>query len=84
MVVAIAILAFLAFIGWMIFRAVKEKSIKAHFISYGVAVVTGIFTYGYFLSMDLPQLIKIVVSIFIGIILLIVGALYQHRLASRS
>jgi hypothetical protein len=84
MVVAVAVLAFLAFIGWIIFRAVKEKSIKAHFVSYGVAVVTGVFTYAYFLSMDFPQLIKIVVSILLGIILMIVGALYQRRLAGKS
>jgi hypothetical protein len=82
--VAVAVLASLAFIGWIIFRAVKEKSIKAHFVSYGVAVVTGVFTYAYFLSMDFPQLIKIVVSILLGIILIVVGALYQRRLANRS
>jgi hypothetical protein len=84
MVGAIAVLAFLAFIGWIIFRVVKDKSIKAHFVSYGVAVVTGVFAYAYFLSMDLPQLIKIVVSILLGIILMIFGALYQRRLAGRS
>ena len=84
MATAVAVLASLAFIGWIIFRAVKEKSIKAHFVSYGVAVVAGVFTYAYFLSMDFPQLIKIVVSILLGIILIVVGALYQRRLANRS
>ncbi|MFH1646747.1 MAG: hypothetical protein ABID71_03510 [Chloroflexota bacterium] len=83
MATAVAVLATLGFIGWLIFRAVKDKSIKAHFVTYGVAVITGIFTYAYFLSMDLPQLIKIVVSIILGIILIIVGALYQRRLAGR-
>jgi len=84
MATAVAILASLAFIGWIIYRAVKEKSVKAHFVSYGVAVVAGVFTYAYFLSMDFPQLIKIVASILLGIILIVVGALYQRRLASRS
>ena len=84
MATAVAVLASLAFIGWIIFRAVKEKSVKAHFVSYGVAVVTGVFAYAYFLSMDFPQLIKIVVSILLGIILIIVGSLYQRRTASRS
>jgi hypothetical protein len=83
MATAVAVLASLAFIGWIIFRAVKEKSIKAHFVSYGVAVVAGVFTYAYFLSMDFPQLIKIVVSILLGIILIVVGALYQRRLSSK-
>ena len=79
MVVAVAVLASLALIGWIIYRAVKVKSVKAHMVSYGVAVVAGIFTYAYFLSMDLTQLIKIVFSILLGIILIIVAALYQRR-----
>jgi hypothetical protein len=84
MAVAVAVLAALAFIGWIIYRAVKEKSVKAHFVSYGLAVIAGVFTYAYFLSMDLPQLIKIVVSILLGIILIIAAALYQRRIAGRS
>lgn len=84
MATAVAVLASLAFIGWIIYRAVKEKSVKAHFVSYGVAVVTGVFAYAYFLSMEFPQLIKIVVSILLGIILIIVGSLYQRHTASRS
>ena len=83
--VAVAVLASLALIGLIIYRAVKDKSIKAHFVSYGVAVVAGIFTYAYFLDLDgIPQLIKIVVSILFGIILIIVAALLQRRMASRS
>jgi len=84
MSVAVAVLATLGFLGWFIYWAIKEKSLKAHSISYGVAVISGIFTYAYFLSMDLPQLIKIVVSILIGIILIIVGGIYARRLAGRS
>ena len=83
-VVMIAVLASLTFIGWLIFRAVRDKSVKAHFISYGIAVITGIFTYAYFLSMDFIPLIKIVVSIILGIILIVVGALYQRRVAGKS
>ena len=84
MAAAVAVLASLALIGWIIYRAVKVKSVKAHMVSYGVAVVVGVYAYAYFLSMDVPQLIKIVVSIFLGIILIVVGALLQRRLASRS
>ena len=84
MAISIAVLAALAFLGWLIFRAVKDKSVKAHFVSYGVAVVAGVFTYAYFLSMDFPQLIKIVASILLGIILIVSAALYQRRIAGRS
>jgi len=83
MVIGIAVLAALAFIGWLIVRAIKAKSVKAHFISYGIAIVAGVFTYAYFLSLDFPQLIKIVASILLGIILIIFGALYQRRVAGR-
>ncbi len=84
MVVAIAVLAALGFIAWIIVRIVRQKGVKAHFVSYGVAVVAGVFTYAYFLSLDFAQLIKILVSIILGIILIIVAALYQRRRASRS
>jgi len=83
MVIGIAFLAALAFIGWLIARAIKAKSIKAHSIGYGIAVVAGVFTYGYLLSLDFPQLIKVVASIIVGIILIIFGALYQRRKAAR-
>ena len=84
MAVAVAILATLGFLGWFIFWAVKNKSLKAHSVSYGVAVVAAILTYAYFLSMDLPQLIKIVVSILIGIILIVVGSIYARRIANKA
>ena len=84
MAVAVAILATLGFLGWFIFWAIRNKSLKAHSVSYGVAVVAAILTYAYFLSMDLPQLIKIVVSILIGIILIVVGSIYARRIADRS
>lgn len=82
--VAVAVLASLAFIGWIIFRAVKRKAVKAHMVSYGVAIIAGIFTYAYFLDLAFPQLIKIVTSIILGIVLIVVAALYQRRMASRS
>lgn len=84
MAVAVAVLATLGFIAWFIVWAIKGKSLKAHSVSFAVAVVAGILTYAYFLSMDLPQLIKIVVSILLGIILIIVGSIYARRLADRS
>ena len=79
MAITVAILASLGFIGWVIYRAVKGKPIKAHVVSYAVACVTGVFTLAYFLSMDIPQLIKIVVSILLGIALIIVAAYLQRR-----
>ena len=79
MLTAVAILASLAFIGWLVYRAVKGKTLKAHMVAYAVACVTGIFTLVFFLSMDIPQLVKIVVSIFLGIALIILAAYFQRR-----
>ena len=81
---AVAVISSLAFIGWIIYRAVKEKAVKAHFVSYGVAVIAGLFSYAYFLTLDFPQLIKIVVSIILGIILIVIAALLQRRIATSS
>jgi len=76
---AVATLASLAFIGWLIYRAVKGKPFKAHNITYGISVVTGIFTLSFFLSMDIPQLIKIVVCILLGMVLIVLAAYLQRR-----
>ncbi len=78
-VITIAIFAILGFIGWLIYRAVRGRPVKAHHITYGIAVITGIFTYGFFLSMDILQPVKIVVSIFLGMILIVLAAYLQRR-----
>ena len=78
-VITIATFAVLGFIGWLIYRAVRGRQVKAHHITYGIAVITGIFTYGFFLSMDILQPVKIVVSIFLGMILIVLAAYLQRR-----
>jgi hypothetical protein len=77
--ILLLVLAVLGFIAWAIVRTVKNKGIKAHNIAYGLSIIAGIFTYGYILSLDFPILIKVVASIFLGIILIIFGAVYQRR-----
>jgi len=79
MVTAVAVLASLGFIGWLIYRAVKGKPFKAHTVTYGVACVTGVFTLAFFLSMDIPQLVKVLVSILLGIVLIVLAAYLQRR-----
>ena len=84
MLTAVAVLASLAFIGWLIFRAVKQKPVKAHTISRGLAYAAGVFTFAFFLSMDIPELIKIIVSILLGMALIVLAAYLQRRLPGRS
>ena len=82
MVSAITVLVVLGFIGWLIYRVVRGrqvKQIKAHNITFGIAVASGIFTYAFFLSMDIPKLVKITVSIVLGIVLIVLAAYLQRR-----
>ena len=84
MATAVAVLASLAFIGWLIYRAVRGKPFKAHNITYGLACVAGAYTFAFFLSMDIPQLIKIVVSILLGMALIVMAAYFQRRQPGKS
>ncbi|MBI4304118.1 MAG: hypothetical protein HY665_07265 [Chloroflexi bacterium] len=79
LIITIGILTTLAFIAWLIYRAIKVRQVKAHHVSYGISIITGIFTFAFFLSMNLPPLVKILVSIVVGIALIIAAANIQRR-----
>lgn len=77
---AVAVIGSLAFIGWLIWRAAKRKPVKAHLVSYILACITGVFTFTFFLSMDLPQVVKILASISLGGVLIFMAAWFQRRI----
>jgi len=77
--IVVAVLASLVFIGWIIYRAVKQKPIRAHTVTRVLAYVAGIYTFAFFLSMDIPQLVKIMVSILLGAVLIVLAAYLQRR-----
>ena len=79
MLTAVAVIACLAFIGWVIWLAAKRKPIKAHLVSYILACIAGVFTFTFFLSMDLPEVLKILASIILGGVLIFVAAWFQRR-----
>jgi len=79
MLTAVAVLASLAIIGWLIYRGVRQKPIRAHTIVRAIAYLTGLYTFAFFLSMTFPLLIKVVVSIMLGAVLIVIGATIQHR-----
>ncbi len=60
MLTAVAVVASLALIGWLIYRAVRQKPIKAHTLVRALAYLTGLYTYAFFLSMQIPLLIQVV------------------------
>ncbi|MBA7564431.1 hypothetical protein ES708_06094 [subsurface metagenome] len=77
--IIVAVLASLVFICWLIYRAVKQKPIRAHTVTRVLAYVAGIYTFAFFLSMDIPQLVKIVISILLGAALIVIAAYLQRR-----
>ncbi len=79
MLIVVAVLASLVFIGWLIYRAVKQKPVRAHTVTRVLAYVAGIYTFAFFLSMDIPQLVKIMVSILLGAALIVLAAYLQRR-----
>lgn len=81
---AVAVIGSLAFIGWLIWRAVKRRPIKAHLVSYIIACIAGVFTFTFFLSMDLPEVVKILVSIILGGVLIFIAAWFQRRVKSEK
>jgi len=76
---ALAVIGSLAFVGWLIWRAAKRKPIKAHLVSYILACIAGVFTFTFFLSMDLPEVVKILASIILGGVLIFMAAWFQRR-----
>ena len=83
MLTAVAVLASLVFVVWLIYRAVRQKTVNAHTVSRALAYVAGVFTFAYFLSMNIPELIKIVVSILLGMALIVLAAYLQRSRAGR-
>jgi len=59
--------------------AARQKPIKAHTIVRALAYLTGLYTFAFFLSMDIPLLIQVVVSIMLGAVLIVLGATVQRR-----
>jgi len=78
--IAVAIIASLGFIGWLIYRAIKQRPIRAYIVTRGIAYLIGVYAFAYFISMDIPQLIKVIVSIILGAALIVLAAFLQrHR-----
>ncbi|MFC1941005.1 hypothetical protein ACFLWL_01140 [Chloroflexota bacterium] len=79
MLIAVAVLASLTFVGWLIYRAAKQKPVRAYMVTRVLAYVAGIYTFAFFLGMDLPQLIKVLVSILLGAAVIVLAAYLQRR-----
>lgn len=81
--VSAVILSF-GLIIWLAVRGFRGQSVKAHHITYGLAVITAVYTVAFFLSMDIPELFKIVFSIIIGVALIFIASAMQRRREDRE
>jgi len=79
MLAAVAVILSLAFIGWLIWWAAKRKPFKAHTVMYLLSTLAGVYTLAFFLSMDIPRIIKVVASIILGVILIFLAAYLQRK-----
>ena len=79
MLTAIAVLLSLIFIGWLIWWAVRRKPIKAHVLMYLLSTLAGVYTLAFFLSMDIPTILKVLVSIILGATFIFLAAYSQRQ-----
>ena len=77
--ISVGIIASLVFIGWLVWRAAKKKQVRAYMAMYGLSCVAGVFTFAFFLSMDLPKMFKILICIILGAALIFMAAWSQRR-----
>ncbi len=79
MLTAIAVLLSLVFIGWLIWWAVARKPIKAHVLMYLLSTLAGVYTLAFFFSMDIPTILKVLVSIILGATFIFLAAYSQRQ-----
>ena len=79
MLATVAVLLSLAFIGWLIWWAAKRKFFRAHTVMYLLSTLAGVYTLVFFLSMDIPRIIKVVTSIILGVTLIFIAAYLQRK-----
>jgi len=79
MLIAVAIILSAAFVGWLVWRAVKGKPIQVHLVMYGLSALTSIYTIAFFMTMDIPTIAKVLAAITLGAVLIFIAARQQRR-----
>ena len=84
----VSILALIAFIAWVIYRAVNaqksgrqvQKVLNPHIVMYGLSCLAGVCSLAYFLNMeDISKFIKVIACVVLGIVLIVVASLNQRK-----
>lgn len=80
MLIVLGIALSAGYVGWLVFwHAIRRKPIKAHLIMYGLSVLAGIYTIAFFMTMDIPRIVKVVVAVVLGAVLIFVAARQQRQ-----
>ncbi len=78
----IGLISIILFVIWLVYRGAKNREnidIKPYKIMYGLSFVSGIFTFLYFFTTDISTEIKIIASIFVGLLLILLGSSVQAK-----
>ena len=79
MLIALGIILSVVFAAWLGWRALRKKTINAHLVMYLISGLTGIFTIAFFMTMDIPRIVKVLVAIILGGVLIFWAARQQRR-----
>ena len=80
LLIAVGIILSVVFGGWLVWRVLKRKPIKAHLVMYLLSALTGIFTIAFFMNMeDIPTIAKVLVAVVLGAVLIFWAARQQRR-----
>jgi hypothetical protein len=79
MLIGIAALLAMSFIAFLIFQALNGRFPKLHVILYMLSALAGVFSFVYFLGMDGNAIIKVTVSIVLGVVLIFFASSIHWR-----
>ncbi len=84
MLAGIAALLAMVFVAYLIFRALNGNFPPLHFVFYMLSGLIALYAFIYFLSTDLSFIIKVTVSVILGLVLVLIATALQRRNRTRN
>jgi len=79
MLAGIAALLVMVFAAYLIFQTLNGRFPRLHVILYLLSALSGVYTLTYFLSMGISFVVKVAVSIVLGIVLILIATSLKRR-----
>ena len=79
MLTGIAALFAMVFLAYLIFQALNGKLPRTHVILYLLSTITALYSFIYFLAMDISFGIKAAASIILGLIAILIASRLRHH-----